>query len=102
MGENEEADDFVYFLYFSQPNEATYIAGWYMSEIAISYTGQYAVEDGILTLELTDDESSDTISGTYAYTLDADLLLLTNESGDSLSWQFDTGVPMEFRAVYSQ
>jgi len=57
--ETEDADDFIFFLHFTEPNQVTYAAGWYLSEIVGMYTGQYTIENGdVLKLEMTEIESS--------------------------------------------
>ena len=98
----EDAEDFIFILQFTAPGEVSYVAGWYESEIAASYQGQYSIEGDTLKLEMTDTESEDTLCGTFTYSLDEGKLVLTKESGDSLSWLYDTGIPMEFTARHSQ
>jgi len=101
--EDEDAEDFIFFLCFSESGQVTYVAGWYLSEIACVYTGAYTVEnDDVLKLEMTDAESSDTMSATYAFTVLEGTLTLTKQSGDGLSYLFEDGVPMVFTAVVPQ
>jgi len=35
----DEVEDFVYFLCFTEPGDVAFLAGWYLSEIAGTYTG---------------------------------------------------------------
>jgi len=98
--ETEDEEDFIFVLHFTEPNQVTYIAGWYLSEIASMYTGEYTVEnDDVLKLEMTEVDSSDTISGVYTFTISDGKLILTKQGGDSLSYLFEEDVPMEFTAV---
>ena len=97
--EAEDAEGYVFFLYFAEPNDVTYVAGWYMSEIAAMYAGQFTIENDVLTLDMTDTESADTLSGSYAFSVSEGVLTLTNQGGDCLTDMFGAGVPMVFRAV---
>jgi hypothetical protein len=92
----------VFFLYFAKPNDVTYVAGWYLSEIAAMYAGQYEIEGGnVLKLEMTDTESEATLNGSFSYEIADGVLTLTNQSGDCLTEMFAAGVPMAFNAVDS-
>jgi hypothetical protein len=98
--ETEDNECFVFFLYIAGPNDVTYIAGWYLSEIAAMYAGQYSIEDdNVLNLEMTDTESADTLIGSFSFSVSEGVLTLVNESGDCLTNMFEAGVPMEFHAV---
>ena len=97
--ETEDVEDYVFILYFTEPNEVTYIAGWYMSEIAAMYAGQYTIENDVLTLDMTDTESEDTLTGSFSYNVSEGALTLTNLSGDYLTHMFEAGVPMVFRPL---
>lgn len=100
IAETDDAEDFVYFLYFAEPCDVTFAVGWYQSEIASTYTGQFTIEGGnVLKLEMTDIESADTIGGTYSFDISDDILLLTKQSGDSLSYLFEAGEPMVFTST---
>jgi len=64
----------------------TFTAGWNQGEIAGFYTGCFTImDDGVLNLEMTENESSDTLIGTYSFNVSEDTLLLANQSGDWLS-----------------
>ena len=56
------------------------------------------IENGdILILSMTDDnDSSETINAKFSFIVTGDKLVLTNQSGDVLSYLFGVGEPMEF------
>jgi len=98
--ETEDANDFVFFLLFIEPGDVTFTAGWVQGEIAGFYTGCFTIiDDGVLSLEMTDNESSDTLIGTYSFHVSEDTLLLSNQSGDCLSYLFKAGEPITFYAI---
>ena len=97
--ETEDVESYVFFLYFAEPNDVTYVVGWYMSEIAAMYAGQFSIENDVLSLEMTDTESADTLIGTFAFNVSEGVLTLTNQSGDCLTYMFEAGVPMVFHAI---
>jgi len=100
--ETDDAEAFVFLLSFTETGDVTYAAGWVQSEIASFFTGHFKIDDdGVLNLEMTDNESSDTLIGTYSFDVTRDILLLTNQSGDRLSYLFEAGEPMEFSTLSS-
>ena len=95
--ETDNAEDLVFFLFFAEPGDVTYVAGWYQSEVAAAYTGRFTIEgDDVLKLEMSDAESSDTLAGTFSFDVSDGVLLLAKLSGDDLSYVFEAGEPMEF------
>ena len=97
--ETEDAEAFVFLLSLTEPGGVTFAAGWVQSEMAGLYTGRFTITEDVLNLEMTDNESSDTLIGTYAFDISKDILLLTNQSGDSLSYLFEAGESVVFSAL---
>jgi len=96
----DEAEDFLYSLYFAEPDNVTLTVGWYQSEIAGTYTGRFTMEDrDVIRLEMAGLESSGALNETYSFDVTDGLLILSKQSGDSLSFLYETGVPMAFLSV---
>jgi len=96
----DEVEDFVYFLYVTEPGDIAFLAGWYLSEIAGTYKGQFTIEDGdVLKLEMTNIDTNHTIIGAYSFDVSEGILMLTRQSGDSLSHLFEAGEPMAFHSI---
>jgi hypothetical protein len=100
--ETDGTEDCVFSLSFVEPNTVDFTAGWYQSEIASMYTGQFTITgDNVLRLEMTKIDTRDPLTGTFAFDLTNDALVLVKLSGDGLSYLFETGKPMGFVAVSS-
>jgi hypothetical protein len=97
-------DHYVFVLDFTETNQVKYMAGWYMSEIAALFSGQYTIENGnTLTISMTGfiimntyEFIPSTLSGEFLFDVSDDKLTLIHQGGDKLTWVFDTGIPMEF------
>ena len=99
--ETDEAEEFVFFLYFTEPNGVTFVADWNEGEIASTYTGHFTMEgDGLLKLDMTEADSSDTLTGIFSFDITSDTLVLIKQSGDSLSYLFEIWEPMEFTPIF--
>jgi len=111
---DEKTDRFIYILEFAESNSVTYTAGWYQSEIAYIYEGNYTVENDALVLKMNltwdiisdpymgnggEFDSSKAINASFSFDFSDDKLTLTHQSGNLLTYIFGTGVPMEFARV---
>jgi len=95
---------FVYTLTFFSSVYVNYDAGWYLSEIAVSYVGSYTIENNdTLKLNMSggfvDEDDVDTLIAVFSFTVTGNTLILTKQSGDALTYLYETGVPMEFTKV---
>ncbi|MCL1797674.1 MAG: hypothetical protein FWG24_05110 [Eggerthellaceae bacterium] len=98
--ESGSVEKFIFILTFSEQNKVTYVAGWYQSEIAESFTGSFAVENGnALKLTMTNDNDSSTMDSAFLFDVLDDRLTLTLQGGDSLTYLFGIGEAMEFNKV---
>ncbi|MDR2721735.1 MAG: hypothetical protein LBB35_02560 [Coriobacteriaceae bacterium] len=98
--ESGSVEKFIFILTFSEESKVTYIAGWYQSEIAESFTGSFAVENGnALKLTMTNDNDSSTMDSAFLFDVLDDRLTLTLQGGDSLTYLFGIGEAMEFNKV---
>jgi hypothetical protein len=97
LAQSDDGEMYVFTLELSAQGRVRYTTGWYQSEIAGTFMGQYTVEAGNrLRLDMTESESTDHLRMTCSYSVSDNALILTKQTGDWLSYLFDTGVPMEF------
>lgn len=96
-----DSSDFIFVLTFSGTNNIEYLAGWYLSEIAAAYNGTYTLEGNKLVLDMYDAENEMELKGTFLVEMLNDNLVLTNQDGDLLTFEFPKGSPMEFTKAAS-
>ena len=81
----------VYHLTFSEDGSAEFYYGWYLSEVAGSYTGSYAYDEqnSTLTLELSLDytimeDTAESLTMVYSVRFDGAELVMDHLEGDSI------------------
>ncbi|MCL1914116.1 MAG: hypothetical protein FWG10_09645 [Eubacteriaceae bacterium] len=101
---SDEGDSLVFSLGFSPPNRVVYSAGWRDSELAVLYKGTYSISEARITLDMEGVDlqadggggALDPIHGIFAFEITDDMLFLTLQSGDPLSYLFGSDATMEF------
>lgn len=90
--ETSGVEYFVFELTFNADGTMTYMAGWYLSEVAYQGTGTYTADGETLTYALTSDSFEPAaMNGSVAYSLDDDQLTLSGAQGDALTYLLESG-----------
>ena len=90
--ETSGVEYFVFELTFNADGTMTYMAGWYLSEVAYQGTGTYTADGETLTYALTSDSFEPaTMNGSVAYSLDGGQLTLSGAQGDALTYLLESG-----------
>lgn len=90
--ETSGVEHFIFKLNFNDDGTMSYMAGWYMSEVAYQGTGTYTADGERITYTLSSDSFEPAqMSGSIAYTLSDGQLTLSASEGDALTYLLESG-----------
>lgn len=90
--ETSGVEHFIFKLNFNEDGTMSYMAGWYMSEVAYQGTGTYTADGERITYTLSSDSFEPAqMSGSIAYTLSDGQLTLSASEGDALTYLLESG-----------
>ena len=90
--ETSGVEHFIFKLNFNEDGTISYMAGWYMSEVAYQGTGTYTADGERITYTLSSDSFEPAqMSGSIAYTLSDGQLTLSASEGDALTYLLESG-----------
>ena len=90
--ETSGVEHFIFKLNFNDDGTMSYMAGWYMSEVAYQGTGAYTADGERITYTLSSDSFEPAqMSGSIAYTLSDGQLTLSASEGDALTYLLESG-----------
>lgn len=90
--ETSGVEHFIFKLNFYDDGTMSYMAGWYMSEVAYQGTGTYTADGERITYTLSSDSFEPAqMSGSIAYTLSDGQLTLSASEGDALTYLLESG-----------
>lgn len=90
--ETSGVEHFIFKLNFNEDGTMSYMAGWYMSEVAYQGAGTYTADGERITYTLSSDSFEPAqMSGSIAYTLSDGQLTLSASEGDALTYLLESG-----------
>ena len=90
--ETSGVEHFIFKLNFNDDGTMSYMAGWYMSEVAYQGAGTYTADGERITYTLSSDSFEPAqMSGSIAYTLSDGQLTLSSSEGDALTYLLESG-----------
>lgn len=90
--ETSGVEHFIFKLNFNDDGTMSYMAGWYMSEVAYQGAGTYTADGERITYTLSSDSFEPAqMSGSIAYTLSDGQLTLSASEGDALTYLLESG-----------
>lgn len=90
--ETSGVEHFIFKLNFNDDGTMSYIAGWYMSEVAYQGAGTYTADGERITYTLSSDSFEPAqMSGSIAYALSDGQLTLSASEGDALTYLLESG-----------
>ena len=90
--ETSGVEHFIFKLNFNDDGTISYMAGWYMSEVAYQGAGTYTADGERITYTLSSDSFEPAqMSGSIAYTLSDGQLTLSASEGDALTYLLESG-----------
>ena len=90
--ETSGVEHFIFKLNFNEDGTMSYMAGWYMSEVAYQGAGTYTADGERITYTLSSDSFEPAqMSGSIAYTLSDGQLTLSSSEGDALTYLLESG-----------
>lgn len=90
--ETSGVEHFIFKLSFNDDGTMSYMAGWYMSEVAYQGAGTYTADGERITYTLSSDSFEPAqMSGSIAYTLSDGQLTLSASEGDALTYLLESG-----------
>lgn len=90
--ETSGVEHFIFKLNFNDDGTMSYMAGWYMSEVAYQGAGTYTTDGERITYTLSSDSFEPAqMSGSIAYTLSDGQLTLSASEGDALTYLLESG-----------
>ena len=90
--ETSGVEHFIFKLNFNDDGTMSYMAGWYMSEVAYQGTGTYTADGERITYTLSSDSFEPAqMNGSIAYTLSDGQLTLSASEGDALTYLLESG-----------
>ena len=90
--ETSGVEHFIFKLNFNDDGTMSYMAGWYMSEVAYQGTGTYTADGERITYTLSSDSFEPAqMSSSIAYTLSDGQLTLSASEGDALTYLLESG-----------
>lgn len=89
--ETSGVEHFIFKLNFNDDGTMSYMAGWYMSEVAYQGAGTYTADGERITYTLSSDSFEPAqMSGSIAYTLTDGQLTLSASEGDALTYLLES------------
>ena len=89
--ESSGFEHFIFKLNFNADGTMSYMAGWYLSEIAYQGAGTYSADGARITYTLSSDSFEPAqMSGSVAYSLADGLLTLSASEGDALTYLLES------------
>lgn len=90
--ETSGVEHFIFKLNFNDDGTMSYMAGWYMSEVAYQGAGTYTADGERITYTLSSDSFEPAqMSGSIAYALSDGQLTLSSSEGDALTYLLESG-----------
>lgn len=90
--ETSGVEHFIFKLNFNDDGTMSYMAGWYMSEVAYQGAGTYTADGERITYTLSSDSFEPAqMSGSIAYALSDGQLTLSASEGDALTYLLESG-----------